>query len=695
MKPHFLLPTTILAVVLAAVSPARGENGESRSPIVTASAASTEKELLLFMEEKDLVTATRRPVPIRKAPAMATVVAADEIRNMGARNLLDVLRTVPGIGISTNEWGTMMVEVRGIRTSVNEKILVMVDGHALNRNINGSALVYNIASSMPVENIRRVEVVRGPGSALYGNSAFIATVNVITRNAEEIDGVELKGGGGSFDSWKGSLVGGKEVADKLTVSGSLDHFKTDGPRLTVEADALSATPFSMAPASADLRARHSEAFLKAAWGDFSVRGQYVNQMTHNYIGLASALTGESFGQVETGWGQADYAFRLADGVSGLLKFSFDYYEQDKHAQAMLFPPGFAGSFPDGAIGKPMLKDRTLGGEFQLDWEVSKSNHLIGGLAYEAMRQCDVRQEANFNPADFSYIGPVQEVANWNRNVTRRIWAAYLQDEWQLPGGVGLTAGARYDHYSDFGSTFNPRLGMVWNFVEDADLKILYGQAFRAPNFLELYNMNNPVIVGNPALKPEKISTWEAGLSWRLHRLLTAGINGFLSDIRDQIVWDTTTAPASYANKGRSRTQGVELGLNGPSGGELSWKAVWAFQKAEDDLTGERLPYVPATRASAGIDYAPVKYVNVHADVLWTGSRPRPAGDNRPKMPDYATVDLAATLKNFYRTVELQATVRNLFNRHYSDPDTSGAAQSVPGDFPREGINAFVTASCKL
>jgi len=219
-----------------------------------------DNDLLMFFEEQDLVTATKRPTSLRKAPATATIITAEEIRNMGARNLEDVLKMVPGLGISTNEFGNHMIEVRGIRTSLSEKILVMIDGHSLNRNTNGSALTYNVANKLPMENIRQVEVLKGPGSALYGNSAFVATINIITRNAEEINGLEIKAGGGSFDTYKENLMGGKVIGDKLSVFGSLDHYQTNGPKLTVEADSLAGTPFSLAPGTPDLRSNQTDAF---------------------------------------------------------------------------------------------------------------------------------------------------------------------------------------------------------------------------------------------------------------------------------------------------------------------------------------------------------------------------------------------------------------------------------------------------
>jgi iron complex outermembrane receptor protein len=662
-----------------------------------AAADRTGQELLLFFEEQDLVTATRRATSLRKAPAIATIITADEIRNMGARNLLDVLKTVPGLGISVTEFGANMIEVRGIRTGINEKILFMIDGHSLNKNINGSAL-YNVTDMLPMENIRQVEVVRGPGSALYGNSAFVATINVITRDAEEIDGLEARVGGGSFDTFKGNLVGGKAIGEKLTLSGSIDHYRTRGPELTVEADALTGTPFSLAPGTPNLDFRQTAAFLKAGYGDLSFRGHFLTRRKEPFIGLGSALTDDSSkDRVDNYWAELAYAFPLAEGLSASLKLYNDFYEQTPNVK--IYPNGFAGAFPDGVIGRPLVKDRTLGGELQVDWDAFEGNHLIAGVAYEALRQYDVRQEANFDPAPFADIGPVQPVANWNRDVTRRIFAAYLQDEWELPARVNLTAGVRYDRYSDFGDTVNPRAALVWSFLENADLKLLYGQAFRAPNFQELYDINNPIVVGNPDLKPERIKSYEAGLAWRLNRYFAANLNYFFSAIDDQIGWDTATTPAVNANIGNSKTQGVEMGINGDYGAGIRWRAAYAWQDPRDANTDRRLPYVPSHRASGTVDFDVTNYLSLHGDLLWTGTRGRGPGDDRPRMPAYATVDLAATLKNVFETLEIQAAVRNLFDRRYKDPDTSGGnvnlagtGPKVPGDFPREGISFFMTAS---
>jgi iron complex outermembrane receptor protein len=616
---------------------------------------------------------------------------------MGARNLIDVLKMVPGFGVSITEYGVQMFEVRGIRTPISEKVLLMIDGHSLNKSFTGSAL-YTLAQDMSVENIKKIEVIRGPGSALYGANAFVAVINVITREPDEINGIEVKGGYGSFDTSHGNTTAGKVFENGLALSGSLDYVKTDGDKTRIERDALYGTPFTTAPGDAFYSTEKTDLFVKASYGDFTFRGQYIKRDDEGfYIGLAYSLTDKSTNPIEYYWGELSYHPVINSKLSAELKLYYDHYEQETSAQ--LQPEGFAGSFPDGMIGEPWAKDRTIGGEAQFNYEITDSNHLTLGMMYEKMEQYDVHQYANFDPTLFPPVpvdlGPVQEVANWNRDADREVMAVYLQDEWEILDNLNLTAGIRYDHYSDFGDTTNPRVGVVWGFMENADLKLLYGQAFRAPNFVELYNQNNPVNQGNPDLDPETIKTYEAGLGLRLAHSFSVDINYFYNKIKDIIVWDTTTSPALHVNAGEAEVEGIELVLTGQYTADNYWKASYTYQDPKDSATDARLPYVPLHRANASINYGLTKYLNIHTDILWTGERSRPAGDSRDDMDSYTTVDLALTLKNFYRTLEVQAAIHNLFDENYEDPDTSGALELVPDDFPREGTSVMLSVSYKF
>jgi iron complex outermembrane receptor protein len=657
----------------------------------------TKEELLLFYEEKDLVAATRRAIPLRKAPAIASVITAEEIKNMGARNLMDVLKMVTGIGVSINEFGRYIFEVRGIRTATSEKILVMIDGHRLNESYTGSALA-NVFNDLPVENIKQIEVVRGPGSALYGANGFVAVVNIITKDADDIGGIKTTAEGGSFDTKRFNVLGGKSFND-FQASGSFDYLNTDGPKLVIDRDRLSAAQpaVTRAPGRTDLNLEKTDVFLKLSYGDLTLKGQYVAKHRGAYVGNAFALTDENFIYYGHYWSELGYRHSFTDSLSSSLRLYFDQFEQD--AKVELFPEGFVGPggvFPDGMVGHALLKNRTLGSELQFEYEIFEGNNLIFGGLYENIRQFDVKNFANFNPNTLAPLaGGFQDITTWgnfNKDTRREIWAAFIQDEWEIRDNLNLTAGIRYDHYSDFGDTFNPRVGIVWDFMNNAELKLLYGQAFRAPNFLELYNANNPTVLGNPQLKPEEVTTYEAGIGYRFTGKLRLDMNYFYSKIDDMIIRDTSVAPARYANKGGAEVKGIEIELTGNYTPSNYWKLSYAYQEPKDSDTGRRLDSVPFQRAAASLNHGLSRYINSHIDILWTGPRMRTSNDTRSKMGSYATVDLTMIAKDIYKNLEIKGSVHNLFDKRYKDPDPSGLVSS---DFPREGISALISVSYKF
>ncbi len=649
--------------------------------------AAIEQEFRWLQEEAAatfMVTATRRRTELRKVPAIATVITADEIRNMGARDLTDVLKMVPGFGVSLNRVGSHMFEVRGVRTTFSEKIVVMIDGHRLYESFYGSAL-FHLFNDLSVGNVRQIEVIRGPGSALYGANAFVAVVNIITKDADD---PEVAVTGGSFGTKKISVLGGSSSED-LKVFGSFDHVDTDGADVTIETGIYTGAPYSMTPGKADLSVERTEAFLKLAGRGLTLRGHFVKKDMAAFIGYGPALTDENIRKYQNFWTELTYTKSFTDTFSASLRTCFDYFEQEHILE--FFPEGFPG-YPDGAIGIPSYKNRVVGTELQFDLDMSESNHLIFGFKYDDISQYDMTSIANFHPLTFAPLGSLQDISSWGnycKDATREVWAAYIQDEWEIRDTLSLTAGVRYDHYDDFGGTVNPRAGLVWNFLKHADFKLLYGQAFRAPNFAELYAENNPVGIGNPDLEPETIQTYEASLGYRFGGSYTVNVNYFHNDMEDQIVYDYLTSPALSKNMGKQKIDGIEVMLGGKYSQANYWQLTYAWQDPRDADTDEDLPDVPSHRASFALNWGITKYLNAHADVLWTGSRPRVRRDARDDMDSYTTVDISLIARNFYKNLEIRGMVHNLFDEEYEDPDMSGAAQNIPGDYPREGVSAMI------
>ncbi len=627
-------------------------------------------------EDDVIITATRYIKRIEEAPATATVITAEQIRNMGARDILDILKTVPGIGISRitgfNKFG---IESRGIKNDHSQKVLIMIDGHRVNDPLSGGATF--VFDNMMVENIRRVEVIRGPGSALYGANAFVAVINVVTKNAVDIDGIELLSGWGSYDTQHYNIIFGKEFS-KLKIAGTLDYFDTNGPSLHIDSDFIGNSGHT------DNWERKYDFGLKMSYGDFSFFGRYIERDRGPYIGVGNALNDDS--EVETSHllGELNYKHDIGDNLHILAKGFYDKYHF--YADWEIFPEGALSGFPDGFIGIPETKDRTLGSEVQLDYSLWDKNTITGGMLIEYIKQYDTRHTANFDPNRSTPIGPLQDITswgNWNKDEYRGVTALYVQDVWKFTENIEGTFGIRFDYYSDIGETFNPRAALVWKFIENAHLKLLYGSAFRAPSFIELYNVNNPAETGNPDLNPEKIDTYEVSIGYDVAKRYSTNITYFRSVIDDSIKLDSSSV---YANTGKVRIDGVEVEFKANLKESHYGYVNYTYQYPRDDETGSKIIDVPAHKGNVGVNFELGKHLNVNSNLLVVGPRRRASADIRDKLTGYELLDLTLIGKNFFRTTEFRVSIHNLLDDDYADP---AATSTVADDYQRKGINFMI------
>ncbi len=640
-----------------------------------------EEDPQLWGEEETIFSATKYIKRLREAPAIATVISAEQIRNMGARNLFDVLKIVPGIGISMNTgYGVVGIESRGTKSIYSEKILYMIDGHRVNELLAGG--ISFAFDDMMVENIKRVEVIRGPGSALHGANAFVAAINVVTKESEDIDGFDIRAGGGSFGTQHYNLLLGKEFSD-LKIAASFDYMDTNGARLFVGQDFI-----GQRGRTQDWRDKY-DLGLKMSYGDFSFNGRYVNRDWGSFIGVANALNDESIQEFSQLFGEVSYKRSVGENCHLLVKA---YYDEFHHRQYWeIFPEGAITGYPSGMFGIPELKNRTLGSEVQVDYFLGANNIITIGALYEYKKQYDTKHTANFNPHTGAPLGSIQNVtswANWQKNEYRKVTAFYFQDVWKFTKNLEGTFGVRYDKYSDFGKTVNPRAGLVWNFLKKGTLKILYGSAFKAPNFVELYHSSNPVEVGNPDLAPETIKTYEASAGYQFHENLWANVTYFHNNIKDAIGRSTTT----YENLGKVTVDGIEAELKVNFKNSNYAYANYTWQHPRDSDTGERVPYVSTHKGNIGFNFGFAKYFNLNSNLLVVSSRPLPTTSTRADFAGYEVLDVTLIAKNFYNNLELRASVYNLLDEEYADPDISGAYQ---GNLPREGISFICEARYKF
>jgi iron complex outermembrane receptor protein len=280
---------------------------------------------------------------------------------------------------------------------------------------------------------------------------------------------------------------------------------------------------------------------------------------------------------------------------------------------------------------------------------------------------------------------------------RKVDYLYVQDEWGFAKDWALTAGLRHDRYSDFGGTTNPRLALVWDAALDLTAKLLYGRAFRAPSFSESYGITNPVALGNPNLSPETNSTVEAAFSWQARRDTQVNLSFFRYAMKDII----RTVPnaiagtgATYANTGGQRGSGAELELVWDAAHSLRFTGHYAYQRSIDETSGQDAGYAPHHHIYARADWRFAGNWLASSQINWVADRQRAAGDTRPAIPDYKTVDLTLRTNRSKNRWGFAASARNLFNADVREPSLAPGL-TIPYDLPMAPRSLYLQAIYKL
>ncbi|MEI7995755.1 MAG: TonB-dependent receptor, partial [Methylococcaceae bacterium] len=563
--------------------------------------------------------ATGTPKPVFQSAGVTTVINAEQIKSMGATQLHEVLETVPGVHATlvpnTSDYS---YSIRGIRNAQNSQVLMLLNGTRITTPFNGSLPT---GTEYPVEDIQQVEAIRGPGSALYGADAFAGVINIITKKAKDINGKVLgvrAGDHGTQSGWGqyGARWAGWDVATSL----QYQHTDGDDGRI-VRADAQTFNDFafgthaSLAPGPMNTNSEVFNGHLNLQRKHWDMGFWAYNASGGIPAGVAGALDPIGNGQPEQYLG--DVRFSTEDWLTNwVLMAHASYLQADFQVQAHLFPnnaflpTGSDGNFIQSAIPTthfPVGVNQNLGRSEKIpSIELSSiykglNHHLMrfsSSFRYEGITTSDSRNYGYGVPLPPVVDGTLTNVTGTSLaylpNVHRTVTSFVAQDEWQIADDWQFTAGARYDYYSDFGGTFNPRFALVWDINEQFTSKLLYGKAFRAPNFAEQFNQNNPVLLGNKNLKPETINTYEWALNYRPSSSLNTAVNVFYYQIDDLIsaVPDLSRRSNIFTNSGNQNGYGTEFEANWQIVEKWSVKGNYAWQHSINQTTNNSVTGVP-------------------------------------------------------------------------------------------------------
>lgn len=669
-------------------------------------------DLLAAYGGKDFVSiATGDRQPLRRAPAVASVITREDLIATGARDLDQALDGVPGLHVSRSFlMSNPIYSFRGIHSQYNSQVLLLINGIPMTSVFVGDR--GNMWGGMPVDNVERIEVIRGAGSALYGADAFAGVINVITRSPKDWQGNEFGFRAGSFDTqdaWLNHASTLGPVSFGLYVSSS----RTEGNDPTISYDyqtlidqALS-TNASLAPGEANNQQKGTDLAIDASMGNWQLRAALKERHdlgSGTGIGYALDPTGKGSSRRWT----ADLTWQSDDLVRD-WEFSVQgtYLHMTDFSSFLLYPPGaFGGTFPQGMYGSPNKWERHAGVNAEAVFTGWFDHRLRFGAGYQVLDLYKVREVKNYYfvgvtptplPGGTATAGANDAFIKPHKRINRFM---YVQDEWSLSRNWTLTAGVRHDNYSDFGHTTNPRLALVWDTGASVTAKLLYGRAFRAPSFVEQYNINNPIALGNPSVTPEKMETWEAAVSWQASQDLQVSANLFHYRIRDTLRFtpDGSAGTSTAQNTGAISGRGAEL--------EFTWQALpavglsgyYAYQHARDEDTGQTTGNAPRQSAYLRADWAAGNDWHLTSALHWVADRARePAragqqADTREAVSDYTLLDISVCKERLWRDLALAFTVRNVADATAYEPSPSPGSVD---DFPLPGRTVLLSGTVRF
>lgn len=503
--------------------------------------------------------ATKSKKSLTDSPSTVSVFTAAEIESLGISNLQDLLNLVPGFqSKATGGHGmSKTVAARGRRASQNGfEVLVLYDGQRLNNDRTGAAVQLN--AQLSLSNIERVEIIRGPGSAIYGSNAFTGVVNLVTKTGKN----EVAGFVGDNDSYgaHGNFSGS---GDKYNWDLFVGSWAYEGPDI----DAWSFGQNIKATPDED----GVDLYFKGTFNHLTFKARYMDRDTQGAYVIENIVPDFNHSSQSQTHYNLKYQNELADKFQ-LSVFGF-YMSTDWTFQTSLFPAGALLNLSNPPSADPMrgrdtFKTQEVGLGAEVSWMTDEHSELLFGAVYRDPKVDDSVLYNNFDLGQMSngqfpinYYGTLEPTTLVMKGQNRTIIGLFAQYDTRFGDNLLATFGVRYDDHSDFGSTINPRVGLVYKLNDIHTLKASFGQAFRAPSASETGLTNNPIIVGNEDLQPEKVKTWELNWSQKYERV-NLSITLFDNTFEDAVA--LIPAPDStkvhWNNANQYENNGVEVDL---------------------------------------------------------------------------------------------------------------------------------------
>jgi outer membrane receptor for ferrienterochelin and colicins len=601
---------------------------------------------------------------VSDAPASVTVVTADQIQKYGYRTLADILQSVRGFYI-TSDRDYSFVGVRGFGRlgDSNNRILVLIDGHRINDNVFGEPYL-GTEFLVDVDLIERVEIIRGPSSSLYGADAFFAVINVITRKPPQLKGFELSPTAASFGTYQGrASYGAQTHGVNVLLSGTF--YSSQGetlffPQFTGPANNNGITRNTDYESS-----QHILATVSAR--GFTLQGLLSARDKGVPTGYYGALFNDPRTQNYDQHQYLDLSYRhlFAEKWDLTARTSYDR----THLKA---PVAYSTGLPDGSstLDTYSFQGNWWDGEVTLSRTLKKHKITVGTEVTDNMQQ---------DQADFT------GVSNTLATVlgSSAIWALYGQDEFAITNNLTVSAGLRYDHYSDFGGSTNPRLGLIYHLAHQTTLKLLYGTAFRAPEPFELTPDYGPFYDANLDLKPETIRSVEGIVEKNLGEHFTLAGSVFQNRIDNLISLETNPADGHsiYENASGAIVTGAELEFGAHFANGIQGSGSYSYASVRGAADHETVPNSPQHLGKLNLSIPVAReWLFASVDAQYTSPVQTLTGAT---LGGFSVFNITLLSHTLGKHLDLSASVYNILNKKYADP---GRPEDPEDSIQQDGRN---------
>jgi iron complex outermembrane receptor protein len=618
-------------------------------------------EDLMNVRVERVFGASRRVQPTTEAPSSVTIITAEDIARHGYRTLADVLRSVRGLFV-TDDRNYTYVGARGFARpgDYNSRVLLLVDGHRINDSIYDQAPVGRELGLDPLT-FQRVEIIRGPASALYGTSAFFAVINITTKRGADLNGVLVRGGVGNLGRAKFSGTAGRRFTNGVDVAFSAGMENLDGY------DSLYFSEFDSPESNNGVARDLDEESVRMVQGRVSVRDLTITgafgrrERTVPTAAFDTAFNAPGFATIDER-AFVDAAFdREWQGTRYALRGYVDTYRYD-------------GTYPYETDGS-------------LTFSTDYGHGTWWGVEARASRPLRGRQTLTAGLEFRDYARQAQGEAfeddpafDWDADGATRVFAAYAQDEVRLMDYFLVSVGGRYDAYSGF-DRFSPRASVVINPAPTRAVKYLFGSAFRAPNAYEFDYLTQGI--RNTELRAETIATNEIVWEEYTGEWLRTSVSAYWSDASNLLsLVSDEEGVLSYVNAGRVRARGLELEAETRRDG-VQIAGNYAWQRAVDRDTEEELTNSPRHLAKVRMSVlAPTTEDATFSVELLAMSRRITVA--RESVDGHVTANVHYT-HPLTRELAVVGSMRNVFDVHYLDPASEEHRQ---GGIPQDGRTVY-------